>query len=484
MAKFESLNKLYDSLKEASHDFRITTDPFPPLDSLRLTKTLELEDKGLQNGKANIPPPNARDFDDVERAIIERVENQRDDSFQVLEDQLHTYATRLRNLDFDGHFSQIEMTNHSSVEDFKADVAGGRDELFIRRSDLKATDVELEDFRKRNGLERRVAQMKGKLETWLKILFVVLLLLVETGVNGVYLADGNNSGLVGGVGYAFGFAFVNVVGTFLLAFFGIRQLNRRAFGWKVLGFISLLVWIALAIGVNLALAHYREISATAVENVGMLVRQRLFSDPMGLADIDSFVLFAGGFLFSVAAMLDALFITDPYPKYARTYARYVEARDEYAGEKDHRIDRLKGIRDDHNDKIEGIIQGLTKRRRECASIIDARTRMTKLFAEHQTHLEAVGRKLLSTYRDENRSARTEAEPKHFKQQYKMERRKVVIDTSDDWSDKELSERIQAAQTELSSQMKRISKAFEEAVTAYHQLDNLFPETINGTPAQA
>ncbi|MBB4277775.1 hypothetical protein [Rhizobium mongolense] len=482
MARFESLNKLYDSLRESSHDFRITTDPFPPLDTDKLSKSMEVERKAAENGKANKPSADSRDFDDVERAIIEWVENQRDDSFQTLEDQLHTYATRLRNLDFDGHFGRIEMTNHSSVEDFQADVAGGRDELFIRRKDLRGTDEELEDFRKRNRLEKRVARLKGNLETTLKVLFIVFLLILETSVNGVYLAKGNDSGLVGGVGYAFGFAFINVVGTFLLALFGIRQLNRRSIWLKLVGFFSLLLWLGLAVALNLAMAHYREISATAGENIGVLVRQRAFSDPFGLADIDSFVLFVGGFLFSVAALLDGLFMTDPYPGYAGTYSRYVAAREEYAGEKEHRIDRLKEIRDDHNEKIEGIIQGLSKRRKECAAIIDARTRMTKLFAEHQNHLESAARKLLAIYREENRAVRTEPEPKHFKAQYNLERRKVVIDTSDDWSDKELSERIQAVQTELSAQMKRISKAFEDAVTAYHQLDNLFPETINGSPA--
>jgi len=55
-------------------------------------------------------------------------------------------------------------------------------------------------------------------------------------------------------------------------------------------------------------------------------------------------------------------------------------------EREDRVEALKEIRDDHNTKIEGIIQGLSKRRKECAAIIDARTRMTNLFGDHQTLL--------------------------------------------------------------------------------------------------
>lgn len=482
MAKFESLTKLYDSVRSTNHDFRITTDPFPPLDPEKVSKSLDVEAKANANGKANIPAASATDLDDVERSIVDRIESERDDAFQIFEEQLDTYATRLRNLDFDGHFSQIEMTNHSSVEDFQADVTKGKDELFIRRKDLKATDEELDDFRRRNGLERRIARVKGGVETSLKILILIVLLFLESAMNGIYLAKGNDSGLVGGIGYAFGFACINVMGTFLLAMFGIRQLNRRSFAFKMIGFLSIIAWLALAVVLNLAMAHYREISATAVENVGFLVRQRLVADPFGLADIDSFVLFAGGILFSIGALLDGLFMTDPYPGYAGTYQRYVHAREDYASEREDRVESLKLIRDDHNEKIEGIIQGLSKRRRECAAIIDARTRLTKLFDEHQKHLESVGRKLLAIYREQNKAARSEGEPKHFKSMYKLERRRVVIDTSADWTDKDLSERIQTAQTELSAQMKKISKAFEDAVTAYHELDNIYPETINGSPA--
>src|SRR6218665_3668746 len=99
MAKpFEALNRLIDSVRESSHDFRITTDPFPPLDAEKLAKTMELAKKGAENGAEEKPAPSAQSFDDVEKAVANRVESERDDSYQVLEDQLHTYSTRMQNL--------------------------------------------------------------------------------------------------------------------------------------------------------------------------------------------------------------------------------------------------------------------------------------------------------------------------------------------------------------------------------------------------
>ncbi|MBZ5762405.1 hypothetical protein LAV84_20960 [Rhizobium sp. VS19-DR104.2] len=481
--RFDSLTKLFDSVRDSNHDFRITTDPFPPLDAEKLGKTLEVVRKGTENGTNNKPVQASKELDDVERSIVERVEAQRDDAYQVLEDQLNTYSTRMRNLDFDGHFGQIHLVNNSSVDDFRADVAGGRDELFGRRNALKEADEELADFRKRNALEKRVARSKSGIMTVLKWCLILVLLVIETAVNGIYLAKGSDSGLVGGIGYAFGFAFVNVVGTIILSIYFIPNLAHRSIFRKLIGLLGCLLWLTIAIGLNIVMSHYREVSATAVDDVGKVVMERLTHSTFTLDDIDSWVLFAGGFLFSTIALVDGLTMSDPYPGYAGTYTRYVAAREEYVEHKIHLVDSLKDIRDDHNEKVEGIIRALSLRRKECAAIIDARTRLVRLFSEHQTQLESVGRKLIETYRDANRQTRTKPEPKYFATPYKMERRRAVVDTSDDWNDKELAERIQAAQTELSDQMKRISKEFDDAVTAYRQLDNLFPETING-PTQA
>ncbi|PTM90143.1 DMT family transporter [Mycoplana dimorpha] len=478
MAKrFEALNRLIDSVRESNHDFRITTDPFPPLDSEKLAKTMELAKKGANNGAEDKPVQSAKALDDVEKEILNKVETERDDSYQILEDQLHTYATRMQNLDFDGHFGRIRQANISSLTDFKADVAGGRDELFGLRRNLKEADEELANFKKDNGL-KRVAQTKSELATFIKWLIIVALLIAETIVNGIYLAQGSDQGLVGGVGLAFGFAFANVGGTVLLALAFVPNIVHRSWFRKLWGLIGIVLWLCLAIGLNIAMAHYREAAAATATDIGATVMTRLKTDPLALRDIDSWILFGTGFIFSAVALFDVLSIRDIYPGYGGVHTRYVKARDNYVYHKLDLIDQLKDIRDDHNTKVDTIIRDLTIRRRECASIIENRARIVRLFNDQQDRLEECARKLLTIYREANRQARTKPEPKHFSTQYKLERRKPVIDTGDDWNDKELAARIKAAEDELAEQMRQIGQEFESAVTAYHQLDNLFPENIN------
>lgn len=476
--RFEQLNRLFESVRESNHDFRVTTSPFPPIDTDKLARTLELAKKGAERGSEEKPIKTSRDLDDVEKTVVESVEAERDEAFQTLEDQFHTFSTRMRNLDFDGHFARIRQANLSSITDFQADVAGGRDELFGLRKNLKEADEELASFREKHGL-KRVARTKSGLATVLKWLVIVALLVVETTVNGVYLAAGNDQGLVGGIGVALGFALVNVGGTVILGLFVIPNVVHRSLFGKFIGLLGIAVWLILALGLNLIMAHYREVSADTVAQVGAAAMQRLQSAPLFFHDIDSWILFATGFLFSTAALVDVLLMRDPYFGYGGTHARYVAARKYYVEHKLELIDNLKEIRDEHNAKVEAIIRNLTQRRRECASIIDSRARLINLYMDHQANLEAAARKLLMVYREANRQTRSTPEPKYFVAPYQLDRRKAVPDTGEDWSDTDLANRIQQAQVELNEQMRQISEEFQSAVTAYHQLDNMFPETING-----
>ncbi|WP_234885877.1 hypothetical protein [Sinorhizobium fredii] len=439
---------------------------------------MELPRKGAENGKDNRPVQASQAPDDVEQAVIEHIENERHESYQILEDNFHRFATRLRNLDFNAHFGLIRQANISSLTDFKAEVASGRDELFGLRKSLKEADEELADFREANEL-KRVARIKSPISTAVKWLVIAAVLIIETVVNGIYLSEGNEQGLIGGIGVAFGFAFVNVAATVVLALYVIPNVVHRRRGWNLVGYLGVCGWLFVAVGLNFVMAHYREASGDTFTQVGALVMGRLRNAPFTMDDMDSWILFATGLVFSTVALVEALLIRDPYPGYAGVYFRYATARKSYVDHKNHLIETLQGIRDDHNLKLETVIRDLVKRRREAAAIIDSRTRIANLFTEHQNHLESAARKLLTMYREANRETRTEPEPIHFSSQYMMERRKAVPNTGEDWSDQDLAEGIKSAQADIQEQMRQIGQEFAMAVDAYHQLDTLFPETING-----
>ena len=61
------------------------------------------------------------------------------------------------------------------------------------------------------------------------------------------------------------------------------------------------------------------------DNVGQEVLHRLLTAPYALTDINSWLLFALGFIFSLIAMADGLMFFDPYIGYAGLERRWIEA---------------------------------------------------------------------------------------------------------------------------------------------------------------
>lgn len=476
--RFEALNRLWESVRESSHDFRASTEVFPAIDTEKISVTLDLRARGAESGALNRPVPAARALDDVEQRIVGRIEEEKAAAYQLLEDQFQTFEGRLRNLDFEGQFGLIRQANASSLSDFKAEVASGVDELHGLRRHLKAAEDEMAAFKARHRLERAAKVSSIGMQS-LKIAVIVFLVLIEMVMNGSFLAKGSEQGIVGGVTEAAVFAILNIGGALLFSVFCVRFLVHRAFLLKLLGFVGLLAYIAFAIAINLALAHYREVSSTVLTGAGAEVMTRLRTDALGLAELNSWMLFAVGLLFSLIAFIDGCYLTDPYPGFAGVRKRLDAARAHYIDRKLDLIDNLRDIRDDHNAKIEEIVRDLSARRQESAAIIAHRMRTVGLFAEHQNHLERAANALLTVYREANRAARTEPEPAYFGEAYRLARLTPVLRTGEEWDNDRLSRRIEMAQAELGEQIRRIGAEFETAVNAYHKLDHLFPEADIG-----
>lgn len=476
-SKFEKLNKLRDSLRESNHDFRASTQLFNSLDPAKIDGDLDVINRGKQRGEVNQPPKTAKNLDDVEHAIVERVEDEKKAAHHTLEDNLQLLGGRLAGLDFEEQFGLIRQTNAASVSDFKASVAVGLDELHGLRRALNDAEKEHAWFKEKHGLVRAARVQHGAAHIF-RLSLLLFLFLVETAMNGNFLAKGNEQGFFGGILEAAAFSFINIGAALLLAVFCARLVTHRSFFVKFVGIISILFYIGLAISINLALAHYREVSGSLADGAGAEVIRNMLANPAGLTDIKSWLLFAIGLLFSLFAFIDGWFVLDPYPGYTGVENRLVRRRDDYIDRKKELIEELQDVRDDHNEKVEEIVKQLGSRRREHRAIVDHRSRLLALFAQHQDQLERACNQLLSMYREANIQARTEPAPKHFGTPYKLDRIKPYVTGEREWNEGDVGASIRQAQEELNEQVRLIGQECERGIEQYRDLDKLHPDSVN------
>jgi hypothetical protein len=465
-------------LTQPTHPYRPATTIFLDLSVERIADDMQLVERGSKRGSQNRPTSDALMLDDVEHQVVERIEAHKQDSYTIYLDHLHTYDERVTALSFEERFATIQQAAPEAVGDFRAEATVGRDELFVLRRRLNETEIEREQFRARHRIERP-ARLASPGKIVLKVGILAILFIIEVVINGSFLAKANIGGLLGGAAQAVTFAALNILASFFWGMALIRLVNRRNYFLKLIGLLSFLAYFAFAIALNLTLSHLREIPPTVSVHgeVGQEVLHRLLTAPQVLTDVNSWVFFAIGLIFSLIAMADGLMFYDPYMGYAGLERRWIEATKQFATARGELIERLRDIREDATEVMNEAARDLSVRRSEYDSLLQGRSRLAQRFSQHQNQIEQAGRALLEIYREANRRERATKAPDYFTRPYAMDR--IVYTSGDPDPTARLRKMIAETQVLLSQQIKAIHDAFDSAMRTYREIDELLPDKRPG-----
>jgi hypothetical protein len=473
-----AISRLRELFGQAPHPYRPATQIFLDLDVNHVAREMKLAELGAERGAEDRPDAAAGTLDDVEHMIVERTEGHKQDAHSIYLEQLHIYDARLAALNFEERFAIIRQAAPEAVGDFGAEAGMGRDELFELRRRLNETEAEREQFRKRHKIFRP-ARLSTPGKMLLKLGLLAVLFVIEVAVNGAFLSKSNQGGILGGLSVAFVFAAFNIPVSFLFGLAPIRLMNRRNLVLKLLGFLSLVAYLALALLLNLALAHLREIPPDALVEVDTEALRRLIASPFALHEMQSWLLFGIGLVFSVVAMADGLLFFDPYIGYAGLERRWNAASVKYRDAKEELIERLRDIRNDASDAMNAAEKDLAVRRSEYDSVLVSRGRLSQRFVDHQAQIQRATNALLQTYREANRKGRSAPAPAHFDRPYVLERIPVEPMDRDPEERERLRRSIEEIQDLLKKQIGAVHGAFEAAARSYREIDELFPEAGHG-----
>ena len=467
-------------LDQPTHHYRPATTVFLDLNVDRVADELRLAERGSERGAQNRPTSDVQTLDDVEHQVVERIEAHKQDANAIYLDHVHIYDERLTALSFEERFATIQQAAPEAVGDFRAEATVGRDELFVLRRRLNESEVERERFRARHRIERP-ARLASPGKVILKTGVLAILFIIEVVINGSFLARANVGGLLGGAAQAVTFAALNIIASFFWGMVLIRLVNRRNYFLKLIGLLSFLAYLAFATALNLTLSHLREIppAVSVSDRVGQEVLHRLLTAPYGLTDINSWILFTIGFIFSLIAMADGLLFFDPYIGYAGLERRWIDATRQFANARSELIERLRDIREDATEAMNEAARDLSVRRSEYDSLLQGRARLAQRFDHHQNQIEQTCRALLEIYREANRKARSTPAPDYFTKAYAVPRISYTGGEPDTSARDTLRQMIAATQELLNQQIKAIHEAFDSAVRTYREIDELLPEKRNG-----
>lgn len=473
----KAIGRLLALLGDSQHPYKPSLQIFLDLNVGKLATDMRLTELGTERGSADRPPTNATTYDDVEHRIVERLESHKQDAHGLFQQHLETYDDRTAALDFEGRFSVIQQAAPQAVGEFTAEAALGRDELYALRRRLYESEKERDDFRKSQRLNRPAYQSSTGKHT-LKVGILTILFVLEVAINGGFLARSSTEGYLGGLIQAVSFAALNILASFLWGLVPLRLIVRRNPFLKLGGVGSLAIYIAFSLALNLALAHLREMPPSFEGGMGVEVLTTMLSAPFALKDVNSWVFFGIGLLFSVVALADGFMFFDPYIGYAGLDKRWNTASKAYTDTKARLIDNLKDIRDEASDAMNGAARDLSVRRSEFISLVEARRRLLDRFLAHQKQIERACQSLLAIYREANQRVRSTSPPDYFSAPHSMDIKEPSLTISSSIGGDRLERNIEESQSLLKDEVLAIHKAFDEAVHSYSEIDRMIPEKLS------
>jgi hypothetical protein len=444
--------------------------PFAEIDVEKIKKDLNLVREGEARGKKDIPPTPSEAPDDIEYKIITTMEAEFKRQQQIMNEQMGVYQQRISKLDLAHEAINIAATAQRASTEFIVKVDDGKAKLFTLWRNFCMIEDQWNEFRTKNRLAHPADYPISKL--W-NFAIILVILMVESILNGTFLARGLETGLIGGVIEAFVIAAVNVGFGFFLGDSIMRYAFHRNYLLRFVTFIEVPISCGIAITFNLLVGHYRDaLGGADPMHASSAAIDSFLAHPLQLAALESWILFCVGIFFCLVAAVDGFKMDDPYPGYGKISRKHEEIMREYTDEKANIIDDLSHTRDQALDYIREARQNLSTRRTELAHILDLRQKLIQYFDVHQNYLNRAANDLLSTYRSANMQARTSPPPAHFNNSYAVYKSTADTPTAFISNEKLMDDNVDKTDEALQQAISQVNTKFEEAVREFHQISDL------------
>lgn len=442
---------------------------FPAIDTDGMIKNMQLKERAKEQGGKNLPASDSEGFDAVEQNIVNEIENEGKIQFNAYLDHQKTYADRAGDASIHKLVLKVGAIVGDSRTDFERHTHAGTDALHASKREVIESDAELKRFREHHHLERP-ARDYGR-RTY-KIGFLVLIVAIESFLNGYFLSKGNVFGLIGGVFDALLISFVNVFVGAMVGLFVLPWVIYRNWGPRLIAVISTPIYLSFAVSFNLAVAHYRNAVVSDPFEASVVAGRSLLANPLGIQDLQSWGLFLIGIIFSTIAAYDGWRMDDPYPGYGQRIRQNLEAMEEYNALKDQLLADLEEIKKSAEETMDNVARSIETHQGEISYVAIKSQALKASMLQHYMHLEVAANTLLRFYHDENRKNRTTPAPVRFDTPWKYERPSmegvIFVDTNRNAIDEAQRKLLE----EAPRQRRALHNAYREALAEYERIDDL------------
>ena len=199
--------------------YKNNSQTLPQLNTDNLKAKLRLKQEATERAEADLPPTNLSIFDDVEQKVISFINDEVNSATESYYDHLRSFEERINRLHAAGNVGSIESVAIKAEGDFEGLVRRDASNLHIARVAVTESETDLENFKNDNNLKRSARYPDSR---FLYVSVALLLVTIETGLNGFFFAQGHELGLLGGGFTALVPSLLNVCAGYYIGNFAFR----------------------------------------------------------------------------------------------------------------------------------------------------------------------------------------------------------------------------------------------------------------------
>ena len=294
--------------------FIIDSDPLAPLDIEKVAQDYDIDRTAQSLGKQELP-----NSDDPIRIDLEK---QIEQIYQDNVSRYHNYV--VSNIErFDNEFEKCKHDAENTLDSFDMLVIEYENKNFDiksdynknlkkERSDFERAEASYNLFVRENNLTNRPCKLRSHSSKTVSFLFLIFLVIVETVINANLFASNLDGGLFAGAFYAFLASLFNSVFCFIVGLYGLVYIVHCKFSKKIIGFISVVVFLCGTFLIALIVAHYRDALQSVEEGAEILALTTFRNSPFELADIYSWFLFFFTLFVGASSVMDGFFFRESY----------------------------------------------------------------------------------------------------------------------------------------------------------------------------
>lgn len=453
------------SVLRSQRDYVPSTLTFPQLDVAAMTERHRLAERAEENGRENRPPSNSSKPDSIEAEIIEAVQEEYSRAVDIYRQGLENYDRRIHGTAIETLGVEIGGTAQDAVSEYTIVSHQANDEISIDRRNLDEAEEEFEGFRKHHRLIRGSRAPDGH---FIHIGAILLIILMDSIINGYFLSSRDEYGLLGGVLQAIIVAGANVALGMFAGRLAIPNIAHRSTTRRIGGLVLLTILLALIVGLNLSFAHYRDVFTSGAPNPEQLALTEVTTTPLVLHDVKSWWLAGIGILFACVSLIDGFKWDDPYPGYGEVARRRDLRREEYHDRKHVWLGSLGQRREQARAEVGEIRHEIDLMQGEIMQASIGRRHFTAAFNAHVSHLETAGNQLVDAYRDANRRTRKTRPPSYFGDRWRLLKTEVPVPSEVDRD--QLRKQVDGVTAALSDALTKIHETHDQTIRDFDRLD--------------